>query len=403
MDFHRLDGESEDELLCRIVNQKDELGLTWDHIAGILNEILGKDIGESGYRKKWVRKYRDRQNDNQIDNLYDEISNHNDNFETEAMRLQKERIKLQSEKIEYNKYLREQARDELLIEKIANAITALSPLETPEYIKPERDNRSYLLTLADAHFAIEFQIKDFFGNIINEYSPEIFKERMEKLFSEVVDTIKKEDIKELNVWGLGDDLNGIIRLNSQLMQMRYGVIESAILYAEYMATWLNKLSEYVRIKFQMVKDSNHNQLRICGAPKNAFPDENMSVVISSFLKERLKNNPNIVIIDNPTGMNYSQLSTYAVCGIHGEVKNLTQSLNDFSRAYQIPLDYIIMGHKHHSKSEEIGIDAEAIMIKSLIGVDPYAQSLQKTSNAGANLFVFEQGKGKVLEYTYKLN
>lgn len=402
MDFHRLDGESEDELLCRIVNQKDELGLTWDHIAGILNEILGKDIGESGYRKKWARKYRDSQNDNQIDNLYDEISNHNDNFETEAMRLQKERIKLQSEKIEYNKYLREQARDELLIEKVVDAITTLPSLDIPEYIKPERDNRSYLLTLADAHFAIEFQIKDFFGNIINEYSPEIFKRRMNQLLSEVFDTIKKEDINELNVWELGDSLNGLIRLNSQLMQMRYGVIESAILYAEYMATWLNELSKYVRVKYQMVKDSNHNQLRICGAPKNAFPDENMSIVISSFLKERLKDNSNIVIIDNPTGMNYTQLSTYQVVGIHGEVKNLTQSLNDFSRAYQIPLDYIIMGHKHHSKSEEVGIDAEAIMVKSLIGVDNYGMSLQKTSNAGANLFVFEQGKGKVLEYTYKL-
>jgi hypothetical protein len=29
--------------------------------------------------------------------------------------------------------------------------------------------------------------------------------------------------------------------------------------------------------------------------------------------------------------------------------------------------------------------------------------LQKTSNAGANLFVFEQGNGKVCEYTFKLN
>lgn len=393
MDFQRLDGETEDELLCRIISQKDELGLTWDHIARILNELLGKDVGESVYRKKWARKFRD-------DNLLDK---NNDYDETEEQRIRKERIKLQTEKIEYNKYLRETARDELLIEKIENAISTLPSLDIPEYIKPVHDNRSYLLTLADAHFAIEFKIQDFFGNIINEYSPEIFKDRMETLFSEVVETIEKEDIHELNVWGLGDDLQGLLRLNSQLMQLRYGVVESAILYAEFMATWLNELSKYVRIKFQMVRDSNHNQLRLCNAPKNAFPDENMGIVINSFLKERLKNNDNIVIIDNPTGMNYAQMSTYQVVGIHGEVKNLSKAINDFSRAYQHPIDYIICGHLHHSKSEEVGMDAEAITVKSIIGVDPYGMSLQKTSNAGANLFVFEQGKGKVMEYTYKLN
>lgn len=393
MDFQRLDGETEDELLCRIISQKDELGLTWDHIARILNELLGKDVGESVYRKKWARKFRD---DNSLDK-------NNDYDETEEQRIRKERIKLQTEKLEYNKYLRETARDELLIEKIENAISTLPSLDIPEYIKPVHDNRSYLLTLADQHFGIEFKVVDFFNNVINEYSPEIFKERMELLFSNLIDTIEKEKINEITIFELGDYTQGILRLNSQLMQLRYGVIESAILYAEYMATWLNALSSHVKIKYSMVKNGNHDQLRLCGAPKNAFPDENMSYVIHSFLKERLKDNQNIVILDNPTGMNYAQMSCYVCVGDHGETKNTTKYINELSRTYQLPIDYLFTGHTHHSKSEEVGIDAEVITVKSIVGIDPYGASINKTSNAGANLFVFEQGKGKVMEYTYKLN
>lgn len=324
-----------------------------------------------------------------------------DVFQDEKLELRKERMKLQTEKIEMNRNLRELARDELLIEKIHDAITTLSPMEKPEYIEPKHDIRSYLLSFTDAHFGIEFKVKDFYGNVINEYSPEVFKSRLMQLFSDVVETINREDINELTVFELGDGLAGLIRLSSQLMQLRYGVVESAILYAEYMATWLNSLSSYVRIKFSMVKDSNHNQLRLCGAPKNAFPDENMSHVINEFLKERLKDNPNITILDNPTGMNFAMMSTYCVVGTHGEEKNAVKAIDEYSRAYKVPIDYLICGHTHHDKKEEVGIDTEVIHVKSIIGVDPYGMSLRKTSNPGANLFVFEQGKGKVMEYTYK--
>lgn len=399
MVFKRLENESDEELIYRICSQKDQIG-TWEQVKDVLNELTGNDYGESTYRKRY--QAFDKMIKANQGKFYDG-SAMIEELKEQQTNLKKERIKLQSEKLELNRNLRELARDELLTEKIEDAISNLKELDKPKYIRPIHNNKSYLLTIADCHFAIEFQIKDFFGNIVNEYSPEIFKQRMELLLGSVIETIEKEGITELNIWNLGDELQGLLRLNSQLMQMRYGVVESAILYAEYMANWLTELSNYVRIKYQMVMDSNHNQIRMCNAPKNAFPDENMSHVINAFLKERLKDNDNITIIENPTGMNYALLSTYAVVGIHGEVKNLGKALNEFSRAYQLPINYIIGGHVHHSESKEVGIDAEALSVKSVIGVDPYGMSLQKTSNAGANLFVFEQGNGKICEYTYKLN
>lgn len=322
---------------------------------------------------------------------------------SEKIAIQKERYKIQTQNLEINKFIRELSRDELILEKVVEAIYKLEPLKIPEYIEPKKNNKSFLLAFADAHYGIEFDIKDLFGYTINEYSPKIFEDRMWELMQKVVAIVRKEDIDELNVWELGDGIQGILRLNSQLLKLKYGIIESSIRYANFLATWLNELSGYVRIKFQMVIDSNHNQLRICNAPKNAFGDENMSKVMIALIRERVKDNPNIVIIDNPTGMNFGLMSTYSTLGIHGEVKNLESSLNDFSRAYQTHLDYIIGAHCHHSNSKEVGVNAEVLTIRSIVGVDPYGMSLNKTSTPGASLFIFEQCEGLICEHKIKLS
>ena len=321
----------------------------------------------------------------------------------EKIAVQKERIKAQTEKLELNRWVRELSRDEMITQYMVNAIQKIEPLKIPEYIAPKHNSKSYLLAFSDAHYGIEYEIKDLFGNVINAYSPEIFASRMWDLLNQTVEIVLANKIDELNVWELGDGLQGIIRLNSQLMKLRYGIIDSSILYANFLSEWLNELSNYVRIKFQMVTDSNHNQLRICNAPKNAFPEENMSKSMMVLIKERLKNNPNITIVENPTGMNYSLMSTYQVLGCHGEIKNFSNAVKDFSAALGTPLDYVIGGHIHHSKSEDSGINSETIGIRSIIGVDPYGMSLNKTSNAGASLFVFEQGKGKTIEFSFKLD
>nr|DAO66508.1 MAG TPA: DNA polymerase II small subunit [Caudoviricetes sp.] len=331
------------------------------------------------------------------------MENHLEELKEQTRKLQKAKYQLQTEKIEYNKWLRENARDELILEKIQEAISKLKPLEVPTTIPTSKTDKAYLLAFGDCHYGIEFSIKDFFGNIINEYSPEIFENRMWQLQQQVISIIEKENIKELSVWELGDSLQGILRLDSQLMKLKYGIIDSSVFYANFLAEWLNILSKYVRIKFQMVKDSNHNQLRICHAPKNAFVDENMSKVILSVIKERLKDNLNIEIIENPTGFNLSDMCGYHVLGIHGEVKDMARAINDFSRTYNYPLDYLIGGHVHHLKNEEVGVNCEALTVRSIVGVDPYGLSLNKTSNAAGSLYVFAQTKGKVCEYSLKVD
>ena len=326
-----------------------------------------------------------------------------DLIQSDIMELRKERMKLQSEKVELNKNLRELARDELITEHIIKAIKELPKIEVPEAVNITFDNRRYLLTIADCHFGVEVKVPGLYGNIINVYSPEIFYERMELLFHKVVDTINKENITLLDIWSLGDDLHGLIRANSQLMQLRYGIVESAMIFADYFSNWLNRLSKYTKIRYQAVQHGNHGQLRLLGLPKNSFPDENMEKVIYIFMKERLKDNPNIYFVDNATGLNYAEMCSYICIGEHGERKDLKKEIHELSRIYNVPISYIFTGHLHHKQTEEIGIDSEVVRVGSIIGMDDYSMSIRSSSNASANLFVFEQMNGKIIDYTFKLN
>lgn len=386
----------------RLYKNKELYGLNNEEIGKLCNEAFGVDWTESAHRKKtqnYLKGYNDAKAelgnaDQQLQNMIDE----NKRLKHE---ISKELKKVQTEKLEYNKWLREEARDELITQKICDAITTLPLLDIPEHIVPTHNTKAYALVYGDEHFGVEFELKGLFENVINAYNPEIFEERMWDLFNQTIEIVQKENIDTLNVFSMGDYMDGILR-TSQLMKLRYGVVDGTIKYADFISNWLNELTKYVRVKYQST-NGNHSELRMLGQPKGTFTEDNMGKVVSEFIKTRLQNNPNFTYIENPTGYIYAQLATHTILGVHGEVKNMENAIKEFSSIYGVPIQYLLAGHLHHNKVEEVGVNQEVINVGSIIGVDNYSLSLRKTSNASAKLLVFEQIKGKVCEYTLKLD
>lgn len=313
--------------------------------------------------------------------------------------LERARVKLNSDKVEYNKWLREDVRNEMIVEKITDAISKLEPLEYPTPLHYGNGNREYLLCFGDLHYGSDFDLKDLFGDTINRYSPEICEARMNELLAQTIDIIEKENIGVLNVFNLADDVDGMLRV-SQLTKLRFGVVEQTIGVANLIANWLNELSKHVVVKYYQTL-GNHDQLRELGMPKNTFVEDNMMKIILEFIKARTEGNENIKIMENPTSYCYVQLCCYNILGIHGEVKSMNKAIDSFSNMYQVPIDVLIGAHLHHDKRETVGYNREVLNIPSIIGVDDYSLSLGKASNPGASLFVFEQLKGKVCEYSIK--
>lgn len=400
-----LPNETEDQCLWRIGKAKDAGTLTenWPEIALFLNKTFREDetqyYDSSAYRKKYRNFVTAYEGIFSKEKFTDEQML---TYEEQKRELEKAKIKLRTEKLEYNRWLREDARDELICEKICDAIKTLPPLEVPNRVIPFHSNREGVLLLADAHYGAEFKIVGLFGETLNEYSPEIFEARMWDLLNQVVEICLKEGFDSLNVYDLGDEIDGLLRV-SQLWKLRYGVIDSAVYYGRFITTWLNELSRHVYVKYQMVKDSNHCQLRLLGQPKNTFKDENVSVIIADKIMDRLSDNPNFEFVQNPTGLIFdNNIVGYSILGAHGECKNLEQAIKELSRTYRTQIDFMVGGHKHHQNSTNVGIESDVIAAPSIIGIDDYSLSLNKTSDPGATLFVLESGRGKVMEYNIKL-
>ena len=399
----KLPEENEDQCIWKVGQAKDAglIDSTWEDLTPRLNAELGIDEtewrGSSAFRKayRWMQRA--------YDNVFRQngfIGTQGDELDVKKRALEKEKIKLRTEKLEYNRWLREEARDELICEKICNEIRSTHSLDIPKPIIVDKANRSAVLAFGDEHYSAEFTIYGLYGEIINSYSPEIFEQRMWDLFYQVIDIIQKEELTTLHVFALGDFTDGILRC-SQLMKLRYGVVEGTVKYANFIANWLNELSKYVKIKYQMVY-GNHSELRMLGQPKGTFKEENTGMFVREMIRAYLEKNPNFEMVINPTGLIFDNIEGFNVLGIHGEVRNMESAIKDFSNTYNTNIQILIGGHMHHYKAETVGINKDVINVPSVIGIDDYSMSLNKTSNPGATLFCVEENKGVTLEYKIKL-
>ena len=399
----KLPEENEDQYIWKVGQAKDAglIESTWEEITPRLNTELGIEEtewrGSSAFRKayRWMQRA--------YDNVFRQngfIGVQGDELDVKKREVEKATIKLRTEKLEYNRWLREEARDELICDKICDAIRLQSSVVAPEPIVVDKVNRSAVLAFGDEHYSAEFTIYGLYGEIINSYSPEIFEHRMWNLFYQVVDIIQKEKLTTLYVFALGDFTDGILRC-SQLMKLRYGVVEGTVKYANFIANWLNELTKYVKVKYQMVY-GNHSELRMLGQPKGTFKEENTGMFVREMIKTYLDGNPNFEMVVNPTGLIFDNIEGLNVLGIHGEVKNMENAIKDFSNTYNTNIQVLLGGHMHHYKAETVGVNKDVINVPSIIGIDDYSMSLNKTSNPGAVLFCIEENKGVTLEYKIKL-
>lgn len=399
----KLPEENDDQYIWKVGQAKDTgvLTSTWEELAPRLNAELGIEEtewrGSSAFRKayRWMQRA--------YDNVFRQsgfVDGQSDDLDAKSRELKKTLVKVQTEKLEYNRWIREEARDELICEKICEAIKANSSIIAPDPLATSEVSRSAVLAFGDEHYAAEFTIYGLYGEIINSYSPEIFEQRMWDLFHQVVDIVKKEGLTTLYVFALGDFTDGILRC-SQLMKLRYGVVEGTVKYANFIANWLNELTKYVKVKYQMVY-GNHSELRMLGQPKGTFKAENTGMFVREMIKTYLENNPNFEMTINPTGLIFDNIEGFNVLGIHGEVKNMERAIKDFSNTYNTNIQVLLGGHMHHYKAETVGVNKDVINVPSIIGVDDYSMSLNKTSNPGAVLFCVDENKGVTLEYKIKL-
>ena len=387
-DYRKGANETDLQYIWRLCSAKDAgvIDKTWYELADILNRSLIDDeseyLGESAYRKKYQQAkafYEDVFSKMVSDTYCSDIA-------AQRRELTKERFKLQTEKLEYRRWLREDARDELFEENVVRAIKENAGVTQPPRALPVRHNgREGLLCIADCHFGKEYKLYGLFDEVLNEYSPEIFYKRMEQLFNETVELIEK----------------GFLR-NSQIWSLRWGVIDSAVIFGNYMGDWLRKLSEHVIIQYHQT-DGNHDELRLLDGKKGQHLCESAGKIVRNCIALKNEDNPNFTMVENKTGFIFDSICGYNILGIHGEVKDLTKAISEYDNIYDTKISYLVAGHKHHSEFANCGVRRGCIGVGSIVGNDDFSMQVRVSSDPTATFLIFEEGKGKVDEHTFVLN
>ena len=392
----RLEGETQEQYFFRVCSMKESLGFTWPQMAEIFNAEFGCNKGDTAYRKEWAA-FNKIFNAN-ADKLVGDCIYSNE-IQEQIDELYKVKKQVADQRREYNKMLVSDARADHLTEKLIEAANAV-PLERYSNLfafKNSNPGEEAVLALSDWHYG---QISN---NIWNEYNTEICLSRVSTLFNKVVSALREHSVKTLHIVLLGDFVSGAIHTGVRVASEE-NTCDQLMHVSEILANFINMISRCVgKVN---VYSTYGNHARTIQNKNDSIHSDNMERVIPWWLKQRLKDNDRVNVIDS----DYYEFIYLDVCGYnvvctHGDLEKLkdfgviVNSL--FSKKYGKTIDYTFNGDKHHLESfEQFGI--ESALVGSLCGTDEFANNKRLYSNPMQTLCIFNKDDGKLCTYNIKL-
>ena len=376
------------------VNDYDWQDIVDKYNLNIHRDVLRKAQSAALFGGYFVKKYLESKGTTDTTSIDDKIRE-----------LRKERIKLQTANVERSRIDRNEARHEMYYEQVGALCQSL-PL--PEF-KPYQTNivddveHYYLVTLSDVHYGAKFQSEN------NEYSPEIFKERLKYLLTNLIDFVERKQIKKLWIAELGDSLQGLIHM-TDLKINDTAVVKAVVDFSRLIASFLNELSVYVDIEYTHVPSANHTQNRVLGAKASELAEEDMEYVIGNYISDLLRDNNRVQVKLADEGKQYVQIDIpeYSIYAMHGhQIKDINNSVKNLSMLISKQIDTLILGHYHSGKEipvgEGVSHDIEVLISPSFIGSDPYADKLMCGSKGAVKIYGFDEVNGHTESYKIILN
>lgn len=394
-----LPNETEDECLFRIGEAKRDglLDLTWIEIADFFNKTFRKDETEyrteSSYRKKFKNfidakdmLVKSKFTEGGFDDQYREL-------EIKKRELEKEKIKLRDERIDYQKSLREEARMESFIELVERAFSAnVKPFDYhPSLIIDS--NEDMVVCLSDLHTGIEVK------NWLNHYDTDILANRLCKYLDEIKQIQELHKCKVCNVVLGGDMVSGIIH-NQLRLQNNENVIEQVKIAVTYVGDFIANLAEWFEQIDVYSVSGNHS--RISPNKDDHLKGEELDEMIPFCLKLQFQNNNQIKIHDISLDSTINCFRTrgnklfYIVHGDRDTPANVVQNLTLMTG---VKPDGIIMNHRHHN-----GLDSQhnvkIIQCGCVVGTDDYC--VDKRISGEPEQCVFITSKNRTVKCLYDI-
>ena len=307
---------------------------------------------------------------------------------------------------EINEACRTKSRSEALRDAVIEAAKQLPEIAVPACLPADvGGERSLVVCIADCHYGAEWKIRGLREETLNAYSPEIFEARMENLLGQVRSILEKEQIAHVVLLLCGDALDGMLRAG-QLMRLRWGVVESCMRYAEYMARWVSALALNADVEVYGV-DGNHSEIRPLGSRKAEFENENLEKIILWHMAERLRGVNSVRVDEVAEKRKLVKAQGYSILLAHDtDTRALEEAAKQAMLLYGERIDFMICGHKHRERELVSGYTATGnsliLRVPSICGMDDYAQRLGYGGLPGALAMVLERGYGRRCVYPITL-
>ena len=358
----------------------------------ILNEELGYDNSESVYRKQYAaaKKLLDGGCFPRIGDEYLK------ELEAKKHALEAERQKLFATKVEYNRQVRQDSRQELFYQNIADHIEKINP-PVREYCYGGggfENDKEYVLTLSDIHAGAKFE------TATNSYSLDEVAARFGVLIDSVDSYVHKENVTNLKVLCLGDTIQGILRV-SDLQLNETSIVYATVYIAKAIAETLNEISKWCTVDYYHVPSANHTQIRPLGTKASELKNEDIEYIIGNYIKDALSSNVRINVHLN-FDKEYIEVPIFdeTAIAMHGhQVKDVVDTVKTLGFVNRKFYTAAFLGHYHSSGRTVAGEDGtkdiEVIVCPSFVGSDPYSESLFKGARPACGMYVFDRTYGLI--------
>lgn len=386
------DGESIEDYMIRLFDNKEDYEIDKYTITDLLNDVESTKFDESKWRKDYAQylRWKDYMAEKNLDKEQLQI------YEDKRIEELKERIRKQDQNRELRKKIANSARFEKIQFDIIEAIHNLAKMKPlphhTDTFKVNGQGKEGLALFSDWHFGSEI------NNTQNRFNKEIFNKRVRKLVDKIIEHGMKNRISTLHIANLGDMISGAIHVSTRV-QANEDLIEQITYVSEKLAEIINELSQvFDKIKYYNVI-GNHAR---AGKKGDVGINENYEYLIPWFLEARIGNLNNVEIIVDKDGFIETEIADEKLIFVHGDFDSPDRSVNKLPQLLGYVPNHIFSGHIHHNVTKEHGVSTVHVNA-SLMGLDDYAIQGRFASTPSQKMFIFDPVEKLECEYVIKLN
>ena len=310
--------------------ERYDLGIHYDVLRKACQTIFGSLFVKQYYEEKMTKE-----------NSFNE-DEYLKKLEDKKRELEIEKIKYRDSRSAWQKqnYAISRIEENLnILEKSLNNIGVIN-FETHESPIIDSDN-DLIIMLSDLHIGTEYE------NIFGTYNSTIAKDRLQKYINKILDIAKRHNSEKCYVVGLGDLINGNIRLTVQLSN-RENLIEQIKIASELIINFCYQLTKIFKVVFYTDVSGNHS--RVITNKEDAVHDERLDDLISWIVTNSLLHIDNFHSLNNrkiDIGIADINVRGHTYLAVHGDndvngkngITNLCSMLGFFPTA-------ILRGHYH---------------------------------------------------------